>query len=62
MSTNKITVRELCSALLDIIEEGNGDKTVQVSVIYDNCEHIQDFGNITNIENIPWITLRGAKE
>ena len=36
MSTNKITVRELCSALLDIIEEGNGDKTVQVSVIYDN--------------------------
>lgn len=62
MTEKQFTVKELCSYLLDLIEEGHGDKTVQLSVIYDNCEHIQDFGNITNIENIPWITLRGAKE
>lgn len=58
----EITVRDLVSHLLDLIETGNGDKKVCVSVIYDNCEHIQDLGDVCCFDGINWITLRGDKK
>lgn len=38
----EITVRDLVSYLMELIETGSSDKKVRVSVTYDNCEHIQD--------------------
>ena len=56
----EITVRDLASHLLDLIETGNGDKKVRVSVIYDDCEHIQDLQNVYCFDGINWITLTGS--
>ena len=56
---SEISVRELTSHLLHLIETGNGDKKVRVSVIYDDCEHIQDLQNIHCFDGIDWITLTG---
>ena len=56
----EITVRDLASHLLDLIETGNGDKKVRVSVTYDNCEHIQDLKDVYCFDEINWITLRGG--
>ena len=60
----RITVRELCSHLLHLIENGKGDKTVELSVNYCNCDHIQPLGEVwdTDSELIDWITLRGRKD
>ena len=58
----EITVRDLASHLLHLIEIGNGDKKVCVSVMYDNCEHIQDLKTIRCFREIDWITLRGGLE
>lgn len=55
----EITVRDLASHLLHLIETGNGDKKVRVSVIYDDCEHIQDLQNVDCFDGINWITLTG---
>ena len=41
MTEKQFTVKELCSYLLDLIEEGHGDKTVRLSVNYDHCDHVQ---------------------
>ena len=56
----EIIVRDLASHLLDLIETGNGDKKVRVSVIYDDCEHIQDLQNVHCFDGINWITLTGS--
>jgi len=56
----EITVRNLASHLLHLIETGNGDKKVHVSVTYDNCEHIQDLGDVNCFDGINWITLVGG--
>lgn len=56
----KITVRDLASHLLNLIETGNGDKKVRVSVTYDNCEHIQDLQGVHCFDEINWITLMGG--
>ena len=57
---SEITVRDLVSHLLDLIETGNGDKKVRVSVTYDNCEHIQELKDVYCFDEISWITLRGG--
>ena len=57
-----IIVRDLTSHLLDLIETGNGDKKVRVSVIYDDYEHIQDLQNVHCFDGINWITLTGSDE
>ena len=62
MTEKGMTVRELTSYLLGLIEKGDGDKTVELSVNYDNCDHIQPLKEIYVCENckyIDWITLRG---
>lgn len=55
----EITVRDLAAHLLHLIELGDGDKKVRVSVMYDNCEHIQDLKKIHCFDKIDWITLAG---
>lgn len=56
----EITVRDLASHLLHLIETGNGDKKVRVGVSYDDCEHIQDLQNVHCFDGINWITLTGS--
>ena len=58
--TNEFTVRELCSYLLGFIENGDGDKIVQLSINYDHCDHIQRLRKIYNIDGLDWITLSGG--
>ena len=55
----EITVRDLASLLLLLVETGKEDKKVRVSVFYDNCEHIQDLKRIHCFDEIDWITLAG---
>ena len=55
----EITVRNLASLLLLLVETGKEDKKVRVSVFYDNCEHIQDLKRIHCFDEIDWITLAG---
>ena len=54
-----ISVKELYNCLGSLIEQGDGDKTVQLLVNYDHCNHIQDLRSIHNFEGIDWITLDG---
>lgn len=56
----EITIRDLTSHLLHLIENGEGDKKVRVSVSYDDCEHIQDLRNVHCFDGIDWITLAGG--
>ena len=61
MSEKCITVSELIKEL----EKLPKDFTVEVSVRYDNCEHIQPLGQVyscTNCKHIDWIVLRGEKQ
>lgn len=53
----EITVKEL----IRILEQIPSDKTVEVTVTYDNTEHIQPLGEVYHHENFNWITLRGKK-
>lgn len=55
----EITVRNLASHLLHLIETGKGDKKVRVSVVFDNCEHIQDLEKVYCFDELDWITLTG---
>ncbi len=51
--------------LIKELEKLPKDFTVEVSVTYDNCEHIQPLGQVYFCEDckfIDWITLRGQKE
>ena len=60
MSEKCITVGELIKEL----EKLPKDFTVEVSVTYDNCEHIQPLGQVysyKDCKHIDWITLRGKK-
>lgn len=56
----EITVRDLVSYLMELIETGSSDKKVRVSVTYDNCEHIQDLQGVHCFDEINWITLMGG--
>ena len=61
MSEKKgITVRDLAGYLLHLIENGDGENIVKVSVTYDDCEHVQDLKGIGNYKEIDFITLRGG--
>ena len=57
----EITVRDLTSLLLHLIENGEGEKIVKVSVTYDDCEHLQHLKRIGNYKENDFITLRGGK-
>lgn len=56
MKNEKLTVKEL----IKILEDCDLEKTVRVSVIYDDVEHIQKLKGVCDFEGIPWITLRGG--
>jgi len=63
MSEVPLTVEDLHEILTGIIKMGYGKKTVELSVNYDNCDHIQELGSVhTNGETISWITLMGVKK
>lgn len=59
MTKKQISVRELASYLLDLIENGHGDKIVKLSVEWDNCDHIQDLHEIYCFDGVDWVTLTG---
>ena len=62
MTKSNYTVKELASYLLDLIDEGYGNHTIDLSVNYDNCDHIQPLKQIyvcKDCKTIDWITLRG---
>lgn len=60
MDEKRFTVEELIREL----EKLPKHYTVEVSVTYDNCEHIQPLSKISYYDGrfIDWITLRGGKE
>lgn len=62
MSEKKVTVKELAYQLKCLIENGYGDKTIELSVNYDNCDHIQDLSKVYWNKDFNWITLAGGKE
>lgn len=60
-----MTVKQLCSTLLDLIEDGYSEHTIDLSVNYDNCNHIQPLREVyapKKDTGIDWIVLLGAKE
>lgn len=59
MTKSDITVRELASYLLGLIDDGYGDKYVELSVNYDHCNHIQGLKRIHRNDGFNWITLDG---
>ena len=59
---SEITVRDLASLLLLLIETGQGDKRVSVGVMYGEWEHSQDLKRIHCFDEIDWITLEGDVE
>lgn len=62
MTEKRYTVRDLASHLLHLIENGNGEKLVRVSVVYDDCEHIQYLNNVHNFDGLDWITITGGSD
>lgn len=62
MTEKRYTVRDLASHLLYLIENGNGEKLVRVSVVYDDCEHIQYLNNVHNFDGLDWITITGGND
>lgn len=59
MTKKDFTVGEL----IEELEKFPKTYTIDVSVTYDNCEHIQPLSKISHYEGrfIDWITLRGGK-
>lgn len=55
-----MTVKEVYKALATLIHQGDGDKTVTLSVNYDHCDHLQDLKSIHNYDGIDWILLDGG--
>ena len=39
----KVTVNDLYFELKKLVENGDGDKPVKLSVAWDNCDHLQSF-------------------
>ena len=61
MTKKGMTVKELCKALTILIKQGDGDKTVTLSVTYDECDHHQDLRAISD-DCRSWILLMGYEE
>ena len=62
MSEKQWTVGELIKEL----EKCDKDKPVEVSVLYDNCEHIQKLNHVYDFKDVyigdGWVTLRGGND
>ena len=63
MSEKRFTVGELIKELEKIEDK---HKVVEVSVLYDNCEHIQYLSSVYDFKDAligdGWVTLRGGKD
>lgn len=54
----KVTVEDLYIELKKLVENGEGNKPVKLSVNWDDCEHLQDLrGFITDFDG--WFLLMG---
>ena len=54
----KVTVNDLYAELQKLVENGDGDKLVRLSVTWDNCDHLQDLRAFsTDFDG--WILLMG---
>lgn len=54
----KVTVNDLYIELKKIVENGDGDKPVKLSVTWDNCDHLQNLRAISD-DYGSWILLMG---
>ena len=54
----KVTVDDLYVELKKLVENGDGDKPVKLSVNWDDCEHIRDLRAIS-YDWGSWILLMG---
>jgi len=54
----KVTVNDLYIELKKLVENGDGDKPVKLSVNWDNCDHLQDLRAISD-DCRSWILLMG---
>lgn len=64
MTEKRLIVEDLYLKSDGLIEKGYGKHTVELSVNYNNSDHIQELGEVwhTDSDFINWITLRGKKE
>ena len=54
----KVTVDDLYFELKKLVEKGDGDKPIKLSVNWDNCDHLQNLRAFSgDCEN--WILLMG---
>ena len=54
----KVTVNDLYIELKKLVEKGEGDKPIKLSVNWDNCEHLKNLRAFSeDCEN--WILLMG---
>lgn len=61
MNEKGMTVKELYKCLSILIEQGDGNKTVTLSVNYSECDHLQDLQSVHNYDGIDWIILNGKR-
>ena len=54
----KVTVNDLYIELKKMIENGEGDKPVKLSVTWDNCDHLQDL-RAYSTDYTGWLLLMG---
>lgn len=54
----KVTVNDLYFELKKLVENGDGDKPVKLSVTWDNCDHLQDLRAFSD-DCKDWILLMG---
>ena len=62
MTNKRLTIRELHEILSQMIENDMGSNTVELSVNYDHCDHMQRLGKVYWNDGFNWITLKGLKE
>ena len=54
----KVTVNDLYFELKKLVENGDGDKPVKLSVNWDNCEHLQNL-RAYSTSYTGWLLLMG---
>lgn len=54
----KVTVTDLYIELKKLVENGDGDKPVKLSVTWDNCDHLQDL-RAYSTDYTGWLLLMG---
>lgn len=55
----KVTVNDLYFELKKLVENGDGDKQIKLSVNFDDCDHLQDLQAFSDDCCEDWILLMG---